>query len=63
MIPTPSPERLSLVKSVWFDHVDPSVLSDWEMAWLENHIMTTYVANLAKTNPMVFSEQEVIVLH
>lgn len=54
MIPTPRRDRIATINAVLAEKEDPSVLSDAEMAWLENQMMEQFVSHLAKTNPMVF---------
>jgi hypothetical protein len=53
-IPTPRRDRIPVINAVLANDMDPSVLSDTEMTWLEDLMMERFVAKLAETNPMVF---------
>lgn len=58
MIPEPTEIRKEIIDKVYEGLVDPSELTDWEMAWLENTAMKSIISSLAETNPLVFSEVE-----
>lgn len=63
MFITPHTSRLALISQVSTGEADPMLLTDNEMAWLENKWMMAILSKLSETNAMCFSEQEKIVWH
>jgi len=43
-----------MVNQVLSEGMDPDILTEVEMAWLENRMMEKFIEQLALTNPMVF---------
>lgn len=62
-IPRPSRDRISVIRAVMMDEVDPDCLTDYEMAWLEDQAMEQIIAKLAETNDMVFSGNDSNLFH
>ena len=53
-LPKPSKKRMLIVNQVLSEDMDPDLLTEIEMAWLENRMMEKFIEQLASTNPMVF---------